>query len=122
MWLVQNGLSYHPGDRSYNEVNPGLGLEKRLSPNLTAMLGAYKNSEAKNGAYGGVQWTPLKGDGWRVGLMGGLATGYEMAPVVPMAGLLAALEGDKQGLNLMFLPNPVKPKSSAFGLQYKRRF
>jgi hypothetical protein len=126
-WVVASVASHHVGERSLNEINPGTGFERELSPETSLGFGHYLNSVNAQSVYAGIHWTPAFAgrfnDGYlRAGAMVGLATGYrEFAPVVPMAGLIGKWESRHTGVNLMFVPNPIQFSASFFGLQLKRR-
>ena len=107
-----NGISRHKNPpRDYNERNYGLGVTRsteRQNGLVTELSGGmYKNSFNKNSFYGkgNIAKRFRKGDYYAdLGLMGGLATGYDTA-VRPIGGLAATL--GKRGLgrvNLMYAP------------------
>lgn len=104
-----------------NEVNPGLGFEHQLSDTSKAIGGFYRNTEGRNSMYGGVNYSPVSVGPVQLGANLGLLSGYSAAPVIPMIAPTASLEGKDYGLNLTFMPNPKDWKTSAVGLQVKRR-
>ena len=93
-FLNLGGPSYHfDGDgkrvNGFNEANAGLGLTwaKRdvwLMGETDVSVGAYYNSERRPTAYATLHKLPLEILGARAGITMGLATGYRLAPVVPL--------------------------------------
>jgi hypothetical protein len=84
--------SYH-FDRSQpqNERNPGLGIECPLGAEWYMAAGAYRNShlddgEDKHSAYLLGMYAPWRYGPVRIGVGGGLVTGYDDDPM-PMAGV-----------------------------------
>lgn len=63
---------------SFNEVNPGLGLEYELNDNLSFRVGTYKNSLNINSEYAGIKYSYNHNKYVSYGLIGGLVTGYEL--------------------------------------------
>lgn len=126
-WIVNTVASRHVAERGLNEVNPGTGFERALGTDSTLSVGHYLNSINVQSVYAGVQWTPvagprLAGGDVRWGAITGLVTGYRfVAPVVPMAGVIGTWDDGSHGVNLMFVPNPLRPAESFFGVQMKRR-
>ena len=82
-WLHVAGTSTHSRS-GYNEQNLGLGLEWQAEPRWSAAIGFYRNSEYRTTAYalGKYQW--WKKDQLAINLNVGAATGYSMAPLVPV--------------------------------------
>lgn len=78
--LIVHLGSYHPTGR-FHDANVGLGCR---SGHLVA--GFYHNSEGRVTAYAAAS-VETSGGGLRPGAFVGLATGYALAPVVPVAGL-----------------------------------
>jgi hypothetical protein len=93
-WSLQlHGLSWHaesraefngikppaptkPAPLKWDEFNVGLGLRYTHSDDWSTQFGLYKNSSDKTTAYALATYTPLDILGARVGVFGGLATGY----------------------------------------------
>lgn len=87
--LQLHGLSTHAESRGaydrsgqpWNERNYGLGLRYTVSPEWSVQAGAYRNSINRNTVYAIATYTPLNLGPLRVGVFGGLASGYS-APVI----------------------------------------
>jgi len=111
-----------PGE-SFNEFNPGIGVEVQWKPRHAMTAGYFRNSIDENSLYALYHYTPLQfGRYLRVGGMVGAVTGYpgyNDGGIAPAGGLIAKIEGERLGVNLIFLPeiNDVTP--STLGLQFK---
>ena len=83
-YVQVNGVSLH--DRSgYNEFNYGAGLEQGINDRWTVAAGWYRNSEYSGSTYVYGRYAVYKKDSWDIGIAVGAVTGYQRAPVVPMA-------------------------------------
>lgn len=102
-WLVISGASHHFGPGKYNETNTGLGVEINVNEDLSVLAGGYRNSYEKESYYLGAGYTPIRIGQIRLGAVAGLFTGY-VKKVTPVAMGLIAWEGNKYGLNLLYLP------------------
>lgn len=77
--LQVNGISFH--DHSgYNGINWGMGLEKPISPNVSASVGWYNNSLDRISLYGTLRYSFYKNSDWDLGVRGGVITGYKISP------------------------------------------
>jgi hypothetical protein len=121
------GFSYHfERDLDLNEVNPGIGYQADYHGypdlDLSWSVGVYKNSLRRASFYGMVDyalWHPA--EGWRVGIAGGLSTGYHQSPIVPLAMPFVEWRIRKLGLEAYVIPT-IKPYvDGAFVLQFKWR-
>ncbi len=96
-------------ERNLSENNPGIGFETAFdNDDLRGMLGVYHNSNRKYSIYALIGYTPLRFGGLSVGVVGGALTGYNYAPVVPGAGLLASYQWGKSGINIIAVPTVEK--------------
>lgn len=113
-----------PGE-SFNEFNPGIGVEVQWQPRHALTAGYFRNSVDENSLYALYHYTPLQlGRYLRVGGLVGAVTGYpgyNGGGIAPAGGLVAKIEGKRIGVNLIFLPeiNDVTPNT--LGLQFKWR-
>lgn len=102
----QNGLSYHPNDRTYNERNIGYGLSARLNPKDRIVhelaLGKYKNSINKNSNYLDYSIHKKIADGLMLGAGMGAVTGYGDATPYILPSLKYEL--DDYNVNLRYAP------------------
>jgi len=111
---VLHCLSKHSTDVSrhgkpWNERNFGLGIRYEQSVDWSYQVGAYHNSEWHTSVYGLVDWTPIEIAALRLGVSAGVVTGYETAPVVPAATLVARLQAKRVSIVVRYLP-PISPK------------
>lgn len=118
-YVIVNGLAQHLGHESHcnNHLTPGLGYEHSLSGNWRVSAGVYDNSNCRTSWYLAGAWLPLRYENWRLGTISGLVTGYRVSPM-PAGGLVAAWEGKRYGLNLIFIP-PVGDSGNVAWLQLK---
>lgn len=111
---------------SFNEFNPGIGIEVQWQPRHAVAVGYYLNSVDEDSLYALYQYTPLAlGRFVRVGGMVGVVTGYpgyNDGGLAPGGGLVAKIEGERFGANLVFLPEISDITPNTLGLQLKYRF
>ncbi|MBA3487601.1 MAG: hypothetical protein H0T88_10515 [Lysobacter sp.] len=114
-----------PGE-SFNEFNPGIGVEVQWQPRHAVAAGYFLNSVDEDSLYALYHYTPLQlGRFVRVGGMVGVVTGYpgfNDGGIAPAGGLIAKIEGERWGVNLIFLPEVSDITPNTLGLQLKRRF
>ena len=114
---VVHVASYHPTSRSYNEVNPGIGLRANLDT-FFIEFGAYKNSISKVSKYVGAGRRVLAYGNVSLNLLAGVITGYTPDPV-PFILPELSIRVKKVNLLLVYIPeiNARGVKTdSAFGL------
>lgn len=120
-WIVATVASYHyNADKDYEQQNYGLGTEHVLSENWRFASGFYRNSNRIDSTYAFLAWTPLRYGMLRLGLAGGLVSGYEKEPL-KVAFPVLAIEGKHLGANITLVPQ-TKSNAGAIGLQLKVRF
>ena len=114
-----------PGE-SFNEFNPGVGVEVQWQPRHAVAVGYFLNSVDEDSLYALYHYTPLQlGRFVRVGGMLGAVTGYpgyNDGGIAPAAGLIAKIEGRRAGVNLIYLPEVSDITPNTLGLQLKLRF
>jgi len=133
-WGVLSVASHHfadekdflgPGE-SFNEFNPGIGAEVQWQPRHAVAVGYFRNSVNDNSLYALYHYTPLPlGRFVRVGGMLGVVTGYpgyNDGGIAPGGGLIAKIEGQRFGANLIYLPKLRNVTPNTLGLQLKYRF
>lgn len=81
--------------RPWNETNPGIGLEYRISPYFHARTGYYRNSIDRNSIYGAVGLETSGKKFFGAGIEVGAASGY-YSPVMPV-GFLYGRIGSRDG-------------------------
>ena len=116
-WVIGSGIPIHlDGEKHCNDrVTPGFGVEVH-----GYAIGVYDNSNCKTSFYAAKFWTPLKYGALKLGTLGGLATGYT-APVLPVGGFVAAVEGAVYKLNIIFIP-PVGSSGNVLWFQIGKRW
>lgn len=121
LWITGTLISYHT-DRSshYNEFNPGIGLEYKLSNKFKFVLGEYKNSIRRQSEYIGITYVPFEIKGVKIGFTMGLVSGYSDS-IAPMILPVVGIEGQKVGINLIILP-PKILSTGVIGLQLKYKW
>lgn len=114
-----------PGE-SFNEFNPGIGVEVQWQPRHAIAAGYFLNSVDEDSLYALYHYTPLQlGRFVRVGGMLGVVTGYpgyNDGGIAPGGGFIAKIEGQRIGVNLIFLPEISGVTPNTLGLQFKLRF
>ena len=132
-WVDINIGSRHFGDRSgflaegerFNEFNPGIGAELQWQPRHAIAGGYFRNSVDRNSLYALYHYTPLQlGRYVRAGGMLGAVTGYpgyNDGGLAPAGGLVAKIEGERVGANLILLPRIRDVTPTTLGLQLKVR-
>lgn len=133
-WGNLNLVSYHFGDEdeflapgeSFNQENWGGGVELQWKPRHAVSAGYYRNSVDEDSLYALYHYTPLQfGRFVRVGGMVGAVTGYpgyNDGGVAPAGGLVAKIEGDRVGVNVIYLPKISDITPNTVALQFKLRF
>jgi len=123
LWVNVGGLSKHFEDNGRNEVHQGLGVEYRMSSELSAMVGYHKNSLDLRTTYAAVNYQPLNIGPLKIGASVGVMTGYPQKN--NGGGFFAAIplityEGDKFGANFGVIPDiPNQHVEGAVVLQLK---
>lgn len=111
---------------SFNEFNPGIGVEVQWQPHHAVAAGYFLNSVDEDSLYALYHYTPLQlGRFVRLGGMLGVVTGYpgfNDGGIAPAGGFIAKIEGQRWGVNLVFLPEVSDITPNTLGLQLKRRF
>lgn len=133
-WGVASVGSQHFGDEedylaageSFQEFNPGIGLEVQWQPRHALAAGYFRNSVDENSFYALYHYTPLQlGRFVRVGGMLGVVTGYpgyNDGGLAPGGGFVLKAEGERFGANLVYLPKISGVTPNTLGLQLKYRF
>jgi hypothetical protein len=104
-------------DRSYNERNYGIGVQRQVADDWSVSAGVYRNSLDRTTVYVGGTWTPIAFGSFRAGVFGGLATGYDYA-VVPFGGpMLEARIGRVMAQAVVIPPVGEKAPSTVLALR-----
>ena len=125
-WLTVSLASYHFKERegnkgSYEQTNPGLGLEYVLTDKWRIGAGTYRSSIRTDASYVGALYIPLQSAYWRLGLAMGVVSGYE-TNLTPLVVPTLMVEGKKWGANILFVPPVQKTNGGGLGFQLKWRF
>ena len=118
--------SYHfdrereKGKGSYEQTNPGLGLEYVLTDRWRLGAGMYRSSIRTDASYVGAVYLPLQSAYWRLGVAMGAVSGYT-GNLSPLVAPVLMVEGKRLGANILFIP-PYDKQSGGIGLQLKWRF
>jgi len=130
LWLNPGTLSYHfDRDKDLREDNLGIGAEVVLDQNHVLAAGGFNNSNRKWSRYGAYYWRPLH---WQpaTGLKvhGAIALGafdgyprYRNGGWFPAALPMVAIEGDRIGANIFFVPTIRNRLDGAIAVQLKLR-
>lgn len=129
VWLNPGMFSYHfDRKKDLREDNTGLGAELTLTENHVLAAGNFINSNRRRSHYGAYYWRPLH---WRpaginvhAGIAAGAIDGYPnyrngawFAAALPML----ALEGERLGANIFFVPTIKNRLDGAIAVQIRLR-
>lgn len=124
LWLNVGGFSSHFNrDNGFNENNAGVGIEYRMSPDMSIMAGSYYNSVRLNTSYVAANWQPYRLGDWKLGAALGVMDGY---PAIQRGGAffaalpMATYEGQTFGLNVGLIPT-MHNVNGAVIVQFKLR-
>lgn len=129
VWLNPGSLSYHfDRDKDLRGKNIGLGAELMLAEDHALAAGTFINSDRKRSHYGAYVWRPLHWQFTDVKVHVGVAVGgfdgypnYHHGGWFPAALPVLALEGDRIGVNVFFVPTIANRTNGAISFQFKLR-
>lgn len=110
----------HHFSGSYNEVNPGIGLDVRLWGDHGVQVGTYYNSIRRQTVYAAANVGLLRYENVRLGLLAGGMTGYPISKVFIAPTL--SYEGKRWGVDATFLAGKVAGGDNAVGFSFRYRF
>jgi hypothetical protein len=126
--------SYHIHPyRTFNDFNPGVGVECSVTPQWAASFGYFRNSLNRPSFYGGAIFTPefAHWQWFRLGAMGGIISGYNYGHIGlgpnnrtgPLLAPTAITQFGRFGANFILIP-PIHADHTPFtvGLQAKYRW
>ena len=121
--MVVSIASYHFKERegnkgSFEQTNPGLGLEHVINDMWRIGAGTYRSSIRTDASYVGAMYLPLQYANWRLGLAMGVVSGYE-TNLSPLIVPTLMVEGKKFGANILFVPPVQKTDGGGLGFQIK---
>jgi hypothetical protein len=108
VWMNPGFYSYHfEHDKELKNVNTGLGAEVTINDTYSATLGVFHNSDHQTSRYVGLYVMPYRIGAFKAGAAAGVFNGYpkvrdgEWFPALIPA---VAIEGQRLGLNMSFVP------------------
>lgn len=123
LWLNAGFLSHHlQNDSRYNDRNGGLGIEWNLMPGYSLTAGQFNNSNDVTSHYVGAYLMPVQWGPVRFGVAAGGFNGY---PTYKGGGWFAAaipamsVEGERWGLNVLYVPPVIPDVASVLSFQIK---
>jgi hypothetical protein len=133
-WADAMIASYHVHPKqSFDDVNPGLGVECWLNGQWALTAGGFRNSLSRPSWYGGGVWAP-EFVHWglvRLGVMGGIISGYNYGSwgighdhtIGPVVTPIVMVAYKRVGANFILVP-PIQSQNLPFtiGFQLKVRF
>jgi hypothetical protein len=97
--------SYHFDRKGYNELNPGVGCEERLSDSWRVAAGGYHNSKSRDSAYLLAVPVFYERNNWMAGGLIGPVSGYRDGDKLAlMLGFVVAYEPKGWGAELVIFP------------------
>jgi hypothetical protein len=123
VWVNPGFYSHHFAQgQNLNNRNHGLGVEVSITDTYSLTAGVFENSDYATSRYLGAYVMPLRMGAVKAGLAVGALNGYPrmheggwFPAVVPTL----ALEGQRVGLNVSFIPKFKDSVSSALAFQLK---
>lgn len=129
LWLNPGTFSYHfDRHKDLREDNTGLGAELTLADDHALSAGSFINSDRRRSRYGAYLWRPLHWQPAGVKVHAGIAIGgfdgyprYRNGGWFPAALPMLAVEGERAGVNLYFVPTIANRLNGALAIQFKLR-
>ena len=129
--LMLGSYHIHPS-RSFDEFNPGAGVECSMTPQWAALAGYYRNSLDRPSFYAGGAYTPQFAHwGWfRLGVMGGVISGYNFGRfgiggpnnhTGPVLAPTAIVQFGRFGMNFIVIP-PIPDDNLPFTVGFQARY
>ena len=129
VWLNPGNFSYHfDRDKDLREDNTGFGAELSLAESHVLAAGSFINSNRQRSHYGAYYWRPLHWQPAGINVRAGIAVGafdgypnYRNGAWFPAALPMLAIEGDRVGANIFFVPTIKNRLDGAISVQFKLR-
>lgn len=129
VWLNPGNFSYHFDRRKdLREDGTGLGAELALADNHVLAAGSFINSNRRRSQYGAYYWRPLHWQPAGINVHAGIAIGafdgypnYRNGAWFPAALPMVAIEGERVGVNIFFVPTIKNRLDGAIAIQFKLR-
>lgn len=87
-WHAAPRAEFDSTGRQWDELNVGLGIRSTYSETWSVQAGFYRNSVDRTTVYAVVNYTPLQIGPVRMGVFGGLATGYPAGVPLGAGGMV----------------------------------
>ena len=129
VWLNPGSLSYHfDRNKRLRSDNTGFGAELTLTEVHALTAGSFVNSDRMRSHYGAYLWRPLHWQPAGIKVHAGIAVGafdgyphYRGGGWFPAALPVLAIEGERAGVNLFFVPTIANRLNGAIAVQFKLR-
>ena len=129
VWLNPGTFSIHfDRDKDLREDNTGLGAELTLAGDHVLTAGSFINSNRRRSRYGAYLWRPLHWQPAGIKVHAGIAAGafdgypnYRNGGWFPAALPMLAIEGERVGANIFFVPTIKNRLDGAIAVQFKLR-
>jgi len=129
VWLNPGTYSYHfDRHKDLREANTGLGAELTLASDHVLAAGSFANSNRRQSHYGAYYWRPLHWQPAGIKVHAGIALGafdgypnYRNGAWFPAALPMLALEGERLGANIFFVPTIKNRLDGAIAVQFRLR-
>ncbi len=129
VWLNPGTFSYHfDRDKDLREDNTGIGAELILADDHVMSAGSFINSNRKRSHYGAYYWRPLHRQLAGIKVHAGIALGafdgypnYRNGAWFPAGLPMIALERERVGANIFFVPTIKHRLDGAIAVQIKLR-
>ena len=113
----------HGQMRTFNEFNPGIGLEYRINDTFHVEAGTYKNSLYRTSVYASVAAETSGSRFLGAGIQAGVLTGYDMkAPVAAIPYLRFGSRDDKVNVKVNVIPPIPEVTPATIGAQVRVKF
>ena len=121
VWLSTGGVSVHAAS-GHNDLNPGLGVEYEIEPQLSFAVGQYRNSFKEKSTYILIHDRVWWAGNLSLKIVGGAVNGYRGINSGSFSPVLLpeiSYEGRTAGANLYFIPDSSVSNGMTVGLQFK---
>ena len=129
VWLNPGTFSYHfDRDKNLRGDNTGLGAEWVLTEDHVLAAGTFINSHREQSHYGAYYWRPLHWQPAGIKVHAGIAAGafdgypnYRNGAWFPAVLPVIAVEWERLGANIFFVPTIKNRTDGAISVQFKLR-
>lgn len=129
LWLNPGSFSFHfDRHKDLRKNNTGIGAELKLTEDHALAAGSFINSNRRRSEYGAYYWRPLHWRPAEIKVHAGIAVGafdgypnYRNGAWFPAALPMLAIEGERVGANIFFVPTIKNRLDGAISVQLKLR-